>query len=167
MQPMTSLLPKGQAEQPPLGIADSMSLAWQREPPPCRAVRSHPDASMARYKVYTKTGDQGTASLYTGERRRKDDVVFQALGDVDELNSAVGVAREHCSGLDSPLAGQVSEEAVCTAQESTCGSRARNHADAFVLPPRDSCGLKAMLPALRWGELLGVCESMLLGTSAC
>ena len=60
--------------------------------------------------MYTKTGDKGTASLYTGERRRKDDVVFQALGDVDELNSAIGVAREHCSSFESPLAEQVLEQ---------------------------------------------------------
>lgn len=36
----------------------------------------------------------GQSSLYNGERRSKTDVVFQALGDVDELNSVIGVARQ-------------------------------------------------------------------------
>jgi cob(I)alamin adenosyltransferase len=52
---------------------------------------------MYRFRIYTKTGDKGTASLYNGQRLPKDDDTFQALGDVDELNSAVGLAREYCT----------------------------------------------------------------------
>jgi Cobalamin adenosyltransferase len=60
-----------------------------------------------RRKIYTKTGDAGTSSLYSGARRQKDDVIFHALGDVDELNSAVGVSRDLVANLDPQLAEQV------------------------------------------------------------
>lgn len=44
-------------------------------------------------KIYTKTGDQGTTSLATGERVCKTDNRIEAYGTSDELNSFVGYLR--------------------------------------------------------------------------
>lgn len=44
-------------------------------------------------KIYTKTGDEGETSLFGGGRVRKDHPRTAAYGDVDELNSAIGLVR--------------------------------------------------------------------------
>ena len=49
-------------------------------------------------KIYTRTGDDGTSALGTGERRPKSDLRFAAIGTVDETNAHVGLARLQVSG---------------------------------------------------------------------
>ena len=44
-------------------------------------------------KLYTRTGDDGTTALGTGERRNKHDLRIEAYGTVDEANSCIGIAR--------------------------------------------------------------------------
>lgn len=46
-------------------------------------------------KIYTKTGDKGQTSLYTGERVCKSHPFLEALGTIDECNCAVGAAISH------------------------------------------------------------------------
>jgi cob(I)alamin adenosyltransferase len=46
-------------------------------------------------RIYTRTGDDGTTALGTGERRKKYDLRIAAYGTVDELNAAIGLARLH------------------------------------------------------------------------
>jgi len=43
-------------------------------------------------KIYTRTGDDGTTGLVGGGRISKADSLMAAIGDVDEANSAIGVA---------------------------------------------------------------------------
>ena len=43
--------------------------------------------------VYTKTGDKGLTSLYTGERVDKNCLRVQTYGAIDEADSALGIAR--------------------------------------------------------------------------
>ncbi|RCK75846.1 MAG: ATP:Cob(I)alamin adenosyltransferase [Ignavibacteriae bacterium] len=44
-------------------------------------------------KIYTKTGDDGTTSLYGGKRVLKCELRIEAYGTVDELNSVLGICR--------------------------------------------------------------------------
>lgn len=53
-------------------------------------------------KIYTRTGDDGTTGLATGERVEKWNLRVESYGAVDETNSAIGVARLHAAG-DSDL----------------------------------------------------------------
>jgi cob(I)alamin adenosyltransferase len=52
-------------------------------------------------RIYTRTGDDGTTALGSGERRPKYDLRIAAYGTVDETNAAIGVVRVHLK--DTPL----------------------------------------------------------------
>jgi cob(I)alamin adenosyltransferase len=48
-------------------------------------------------RIYTRAGDKGETSLLSGDRISKDDVRVESYGAVDELISALGVAKVHSS----------------------------------------------------------------------
>ena len=53
-------------------------------------------------KIYTKTGDSGTSSLYNGQRLSKTDNIFDNLGDFDELNSHLGLMKSFYKRFKNP-----------------------------------------------------------------
>jgi len=59
-------------------------------------------------KIYTKTGDKGTTGMATGERIAKFHPRMEAIGDIDELNSYIGVLVASLAS-DSPYLNQLSQ----------------------------------------------------------
>lgn len=58
-------------------------------------------------KIYTKTGDDGTTGLVSGERIRKDAARVHAYGEVDELNSVLGVILIEAARDSSEFASRI------------------------------------------------------------
>jgi cob(I)alamin adenosyltransferase len=56
-------------------------------------------------RIYTRSGDDGTTALGTGERRKKYDLRIEAYGTLDEVNAVIGVARLHTA--DDPVLDSV------------------------------------------------------------
>ena len=57
-------------------------------------------------RIYTRTGDNGTTALSTGERRPKFDLRVSAYGTIDETNACVGIARE-IAGVEPHIAAML------------------------------------------------------------
>jgi hypothetical protein len=82
-------------------------------------------------RIYTRTGDNGTSGLFSGQRRPKNDPVFEALGTTDELSSAIGFAREFVnnSEINSEL-----ERIQCILQDlQSCVATPRDHSRESLL----------------------------------
>ncbi len=72
-------------------------------------------------RIYTKTGDDGTTGLFGGLRLDKDSARVEAYGTVDELNSALGLARSAGLSADlDELLGVLQEDLFCLGAELAC-----------------------------------------------
>ncbi len=61
-------------------------------------------------KIYTRTGDAGETGLVDGSRISKANARMAAIGDVDEANSAVGVALLHLDGTAAAMLARIQNE---------------------------------------------------------
>ena len=61
-------------------------------------------------KIYTRGGDGGESSLVDGARLPKDSPTFEAIGAVDEANSALGMARNMASKKITPILATIQND---------------------------------------------------------
>ncbi|MEM7192065.1 MAG: cob(I)yrinic acid a,c-diamide adenosyltransferase [Pseudomonadota bacterium] len=92
-------------------------------------------------KIYTRTGDDGTTALGTGDRVAKYDLRVEAYGTVDETNAAIGLARLHTGasdpGFDAMLARVQNDlfdlgADLCFPEEMKKGAAALRVSDAQI-----------------------------------
>merc|ERR1711916_326536 len=94
-------------------------------------MRQSVGSLMSKIKVYTRTGDAGTSSLFNGERVRKNAAVFDALGASDELNAHLGLCHVECG----------SHPRVCEMLEEI-QSRLLDVGSSIATPPEKSTDAK-------------------------
>ena len=100
---------------------------------------------MAREKIYTKAGDDGTTGLFYGGRVRKDSALPAAYGTVDEAQAVLGLARAeagHTSELEPVLVAVERDLYVLMAELATAPENRRK------LTPGSSAVTQEMVDAL-------------------
>nr|WP_317199311.1 cob(I)yrinic acid a,c-diamide adenosyltransferase [uncultured Psychrobacter sp.] len=61
-------------------------------------------------KIYTRTGDNGSTGMADGSRMSKADALFGVMGDIDELNSHIGLARAQLAQMQDKLPERLDEQ---------------------------------------------------------
>ena len=61
-------------------------------------------------KVYTRTGDDGSTGLGDGSRRSKADLRVAAVGDLDEANAVIGLARREAGAALDEMLGRIQND---------------------------------------------------------
>ena len=99
--------------------------------PTLRALSLKEPDMVVLNRIYTRTGDDGTTSLGSGERRKKYDRRVDAYGTLDEVNATIGLVRLHTADdavLDSVL-GRIQndlfdvEADLCLSEKGPGGAR--------------------------------------------
>src|SRR3954453_2573221 len=82
-------------------------------------------------RIYTRTGDDGTTALGSGERRKKYDRRVDAYGTLDEVNATIGLVRLHTAddAVLDPVLGRIQndlfdvEADLCLSEKGPGGAR--------------------------------------------
>ena len=61
-------------------------------------------------KIYTKTGDDGKTTLVNGERVDKHSLRPSAFGDIDELNSIIGLIKVYSNNVNENILSSIQND---------------------------------------------------------
>jgi cob(I)alamin adenosyltransferase len=121
-------------------------------------------------KIYTKTGDTGTTSLFGGKRVSKADLRINAYGTVDELNSWVGLLRDQKVNTARKNALLEIQDRLFTIGSMLAAEPGKTKVkipgltdDDVVFLEKEIDRMDALLPALRSFILPGGSESVSVG----
>lgn len=100
------------------------------------------------FKIYTKTGDDGTTSLVGGNRVKKSEVRLEAYGTVDELNSWIGlIAAETGDEYVKELLAGVQNNLFVIGSRLASDEKGRKITGHLVLGPDDITILESAIDA--------------------
>jgi cob(I)alamin adenosyltransferase len=89
-----------------------------------------------KYKIYTKTGDDGTSGLVGGNRVKKSDLRLEAYGTVDELNSWIGLIRSAISDHEvSDLLMDIQNNLFIIGSKLASDEQGKRITDILVIDP--------------------------------
>lgn len=114
-------------------------------------------------KIYTKMGDFGETALFSGDRVAKSCNSVSALGDLDELNACLGMARLQLKKADSIKLAQIQND-LFTIGSAVAGFKAvgnikKSLGGKISLMEKDIDALDKRLPKLKSFILPNGCES--------
>lgn len=93
-------------------------------------------------KIYTRTGDKGQTSLLGGQRVPKDSIRIESYGTVDELNSHIGLLRDHAKGQRDELLIPIQEKLFSLGSRLASGSE--EQAEKFKVPQITDADISAL-----------------------
>lgn len=93
---------------------------------------------MLEMKVYTRTGDDGTTSLFSGKRVPKHDLRIKSYGTIDELNSWIGAIRDQADH-------EARQELIVIQNDlMTIGAQLANDTGELPIPKIDENNVEAL-----------------------
>jgi cob(I)alamin adenosyltransferase len=119
-------------------------------------------------KIYTRTGDTGTTSLFGGTRVAKNDPRVQAYGDVDELNAHLGLARACAEDpeLVEDLVQLQRDLFALGAQLADPSATVASRVEKALIQDQDVTRLETLIDRLE-GELTPLRHFILAGGTSC